>query len=53
MGQFSAKLAALAYLFLNSGLLVIGANAAQHFSLNALAGTLAGFCEGWVFFRKR
>lgn len=46
-------LAALAYLLLNSGLLVIGGNAAQHYSLNALAGALAGFCEGWVFFRGR
>ncbi|HJT55141.1 MAG TPA: gamma-glutamylcyclotransferase family protein [Ktedonobacteraceae bacterium] len=46
-------LAALAYLFLNSGLLVISGNAGQHYSLNALTGALAGFCEGWVFFRKR
>ena len=46
-------LAALAYLFLNSGLLVIGGSAAQHYSLNALTGAVAGFCEGWVFFRKR
>jgi hypothetical protein len=46
-------LAALAYLLLNSGLLVIGGSAAQHYSLNALAGALSGFCEGWVFFRKR
>jgi cation transport regulator ChaC len=46
-------LAALAYLFLNSGLFAIAGNAVQHYSLNALAGALAGFCEGWIFFRER
>ncbi|HZU66083.1 MAG TPA: gamma-glutamylcyclotransferase family protein [Ktedonobacteraceae bacterium] len=45
-------LAALAYLLLNSGLVVIGGNAGQHYALNALVGALAGFCEGWVYFRK-
>ncbi len=45
-------LAALAYLLLNSGLVVIGGNAGQHYALNALVGALAGFGEGWVYFRK-
>jgi hypothetical protein len=33
--------------------LVISGSAGQHYSLNALPGALSGFCEGWVFFRKR
>ena len=48
-----ALLAALAYLLLNSGLLMFGGTVAQHAMLYSLVAVLAGACEGWLFFRKR
>ena len=48
-----ALLAALAYLLLNSGMLVFGGTVAQHAMLYSLVAVLAGACEGWLFFRKR
>lgn len=51
--MLGALLAALAYLFLNSGLLVFGGSVAQHVMLYSLVAVLAGACEGWLFSRKR
>jgi len=47
-----ALLAALAYLLLNSGILVFGGTVAQHAMLYSLVAVLVGACEGWLFFRK-
>ena len=45
-------LAALAYLLLNSGILVFGGTVAQHAMLYSLVAVLTGACEGWLFSRK-
>jgi len=45
-------LAALIYLLLNTGLFVLGGNAEQHNNLFSLLAVLAGFCEGWLFYKK-
>ncbi len=45
-------LAALAYLLFNSGLFVIAEAALRHLTLLPLLGALAGFSEGWLFFRR-
>ena len=48
-----AILAVLAYLLLTCGLFSFGGNTGgQHMSLFLLAGALAGFGEGWVFFKQ-
>lgn len=47
-----ALLAALAYLLLNSGILVFGGTVAQHTMLYSLVAVLTGVCEGWLFSRK-
>jgi hypothetical protein len=41
-----ALLGAFAYLLLNSGVLLLSTQPAQHFALCALVGALAGLCEG-------
>ncbi len=48
-----ALLAGLAYFLLNSGLFISSGDARQHEALFSLVGTLAGFCEGWLFSRPR
>jgi AIG2-like family len=45
-------LAALAYLLLNSGILVFGGTVAQHAMLYSLVAVLTGASEGWLFTRK-
>lgn len=45
-------LAMLAYLLLNSGLLVLNGSVGQHAALFSLLAALAGLAEGWVFVRK-
>ena len=45
-----AILAALVYLALNSGILVLTATAGH--PLFSLVGALAGLCEGWIFYRR-
>ncbi len=45
-------LAALAYLLLNSGILVFGGTVAQHAMLYSLVAVLTGVCEGWLFSKK-
>ncbi|HET8841736.1 MAG TPA: gamma-glutamylcyclotransferase [Ktedonobacteraceae bacterium] len=47
-----AFLGALAYLILNSGILVVSSQATQHFALCAVVCTLAGFCEGQFLLKK-
>ena len=48
-----ATLGALAYLVLNSGIILLSAQPAQHFALCSLAGALAGFCEGRLLLGKK
>ena len=45
-----AILAALAYLALNSGILVLTGSVRN--DLFSLVGALAGLCEGWIFYRR-
>ncbi|HLI08939.1 MAG TPA: gamma-glutamylcyclotransferase family protein [Ktedonobacteraceae bacterium] len=45
-------LAMLAYLLLNSGLLVLSGGSEQRMALFSLLAALAGLMEGWVFTRK-
>ena len=47
-----AILAALAYLALNSGILVLTGSVRQPGALFSLVGALAGLCEGWIFYRR-
>jgi hypothetical protein len=47
-----ALLAALAYLALNSGILVLTGSVRQPGALFSLVGALAGLCEGWIFYRR-
>jgi hypothetical protein len=46
-------LAALAYLVLSSGLFIVSIIPAQHYAICSLIGASAGFCEGWLFFRRK
>ena len=46
-------LAALAYLVLSSGLIVMSAVPAQRYALCSVVGAIAGLCEGWLFFRQK
>jgi len=43
-------LAALAYLALNSGILILTGSAGH--AVFSLVGALAGLCEGWIFYRR-
>ena len=45
-----AILAALAYLLLNSGIFALPGSAGH--ALFSLIAALAGFCEGWIFYRR-
>lgn len=47
-----AVLALIAYLLLNSGLIVLGGNAQQHAALFSLVALAAGACENWLFNRR-
>ena len=47
-----ATLGALAFLILNSGVLALSSQPAQHFALCSLVGALAGYCEGRLLFGK-
>ncbi len=46
-------LAVTGYLLLNSGLFVLSGAAEQHKMLYSLLAVLFGFCEGWLFYRRR
>ncbi len=46
-----AALAIFAYILLTSGLFIVGQSVERHMAFFWLVGALAGFCEGWVFFR--
>ena len=47
-----AVLAIFAYILLTSGLLMAGQSVERHLAFFWLVGALAGFCEGWIFFRR-
>ncbi len=46
-----AVLAIFAYLLLTSGVFIVGQNVERHLTFFWLVGALAGFSEGWLFFR--
>jgi cation transport regulator ChaC len=48
-----AVLAALAYLLLTSGFFALGDTNEQHMPFFLLVGAIAGFCEGWIFVRRK
>lgn len=48
-----ALLAALAYLMLNSGFLLLSAQPLQRYALFSIIATLAGLCEGRLLFMRR
>jgi hypothetical protein len=48
-----AVLAIFAYILLTSGLFIAGQSVERHMAFFWLVGALAGFCEGWIFFRRR
>jgi cation transport regulator ChaC len=47
-----AVLAIFAYILLTSGLFMVGQSVERHMAFFWLVGALAGFCEGWIFFRR-
>ncbi|HEY4032719.1 MAG TPA: gamma-glutamylcyclotransferase family protein [Ktedonobacteraceae bacterium] len=47
-----AVLAIFAYILLTSGLFIAGQSVERHMAFFWLVGALAGFCEGWIFFRR-
>jgi cation transport regulator ChaC len=47
-----AVLAIFAYILLTSGLFIAGQSVEKHMAFFWLVGALAGFCEGWIFFRR-
>jgi len=47
-----AVLAIFAYILLTSGLFIAGQNVERHMTFFWLVGALAGFSEGWLFFRR-
>lgn len=47
-----AVLAIFAYILLTSGLFIAGQNVERHVTFFWLVGALAGFSEGWLFFRR-
>jgi len=47
-----AVLAIFAYILLTSGLFMAGQSVERHMAFFWLVGALAGFCEGWIFFRR-
>jgi hypothetical protein len=47
-----AVLAIFAYILLTSGLFIAGQNVERHMTFFWLIGALAGFSEGWLFFRR-
>ena len=47
-----AVLAIFAYILLTSGLFMAGQSVERHIAFFWLVGALAGFCEGWIFFRR-
>ena len=47
-----AVLAALAFMFLNSGAFMFNGDIATHATLYSLVAILAGACEGWLFIQK-
>lgn len=48
-----ATLGALAFLILNSGVILLSSQPTQHFALCSLVGALAGYCEGRLLFGKQ
>lgn len=49
----SALLAALSYLILNTGFLLLSNQPLQRYALFSIIAALAGLCEGWLLFRRR
>lgn len=47
-----AVLASVAYHLLTSGTFALAGSLQDHMALFLLVGTIAGFCEGWIFVRR-
>jgi hypothetical protein len=48
-----AVLASVAYHLLTSGTFALEGSVQEHMALFLMVGTIAGFCEGWIFVRRR